>query len=45
MLKIKIIKLSVQDLRRENVIFWGCAALSYNANKHIDNLNKGNKYI
>ena len=36
--KIEIRKLSAHDLHWENVIFWGCAALSYHANKHIDNL-------
>ena len=40
MQKIKIRTFSAHDLRWENVIFWGCADLSYHANKHIDNLSK-----
>ena len=44
-IKIEIRKLSAHDLHWENVIFWGCATLSYHANKHIDKLFKKNKYV
>ena len=44
-IKIEIRKLSAHDLHWENVIFWGCATLSYHANKHIDKLFKNNKYV
>ena len=45
MLNIKIRKFSANDLHWENVLFWGNAALSFHANKHIDNLLKKNKYV
>ena len=44
-LKIKLRKSADHDLRWENVIFWGCAALPFHAYIHIDDLLKKNKYV
>ena len=36
---------SAHDLRWENVIFWGCAAWSYNCLQNVDNLLKNRRNI